>query len=50
MVVIICCACKEYISIEDPNLVVWIQEHVEHSLMIDNTLEWYENWIMQVGE
>ena len=49
MVVIICCACKQYIEIEDFNLVVWIQDHVEHGLLVDNTLAWYEGWLAQVG-
>ena len=49
MVVAICCTCKDYIDTEAPNLVAWLQEHVGHGLMIDNTLEWYESWIAQVG-
>ena len=49
MVVIICCACKEYIDIEDPTLIQWVQEHVGHGLLVDNTLDWYENWLAQIG-
>jgi len=49
MVVLICCSCKEYIDVLDPNLVTWIQAHVTHGLLVDNTLEWYENWLAQVG-